>query len=188
MRRIAIGTFGTTLLLSLTLSAQSRPDLSGAWLLDSSAGSRGQSSGGGGAAVGGAIAGSGAGGSMGAASGGGARMGGAGGRISPMHITQTATSLTIERAVGSNTQTYVFTFDGKENVNVNGRITSKTRSHWDGSRLVTEGTQTFSSDTGDLTMIVREVRSLASDGTLVVESERTAEGNKTSSRQIYKKK
>ena len=105
-----------------------------------------------------------------------------------MNITQTATSLTIERAVGSNTQTYVFTFDGNENVNVNGRITSKTRSHWDGSRLVTEGTQTFSSDTGDMTMTVREVRSLASDGTLVVESERTAEGNKSSSRQLYKKK
>ena len=124
---------------------------------------------------------------MGAASGGGARMGGGGGRIAPMNITQTATSLTIERAVGSNTQTYVHTFDGKDNVNVNGRMTSKTRSRWDGARLVTEGTQVFSSDAGEMTMTVREVRSLPSDGTLVVESERTAEGNKTSSRQVYKK-
>lgn len=193
-------TFSTVLgacVLAATLaSAQSRPDLSGTWLPDPSKASAGGGVGAGGGMV--AVARTGAGGGTGSgvatpipASGGGmVRMsggGGAGGAVETV-VTQSATSLTIERIMGTVTQTYVHTFDGAENLNVNGRVTTRTKSRWEGASLVTEGTSHVSTDAGEVVTSLREVRSLDADGGLVLETERVSDDRRALSKQLYKRK
>jgi hypothetical protein len=103
-------------------------------------------------------------------------------------ITQTDTTLTIERHAGSTIQKFVHTFDGAENVNVNGRTTLKTKSRWEGSRLITEGTQTVAAQSGEITATVREVRTVGEDGLLVVETTRTSSGDPSTTKQVYRRK
>jgi len=158
------------LFVTVAANAQSRPDFSGTWIPrapDSSA-PRGRTS------------------SMSA--GGGRAVLGGGGPVE-LRLTQTATTLTIERSLGSVVQKFAHTFDGAGNVNVNGRTTLKTKSWWDGATLVTEGTQSVTMASGDvITADLREVRSLLANGELVLETTRTTGGRSTSSKQMYTKK
>jgi hypothetical protein len=189
---------GAGLLATALVSAQARPDLSGTWLPDpaksSGGGAGARTSGGGMIAMspGGASTGGGGGGArVAAGSGAGVvRMGGGGGAGGAVEtvITQSPSSLTIERIMGPVTQTYLHTFDGAENVNVNGRVTTRTRSRWDGSSLVTEGTSHVSTDNGEVTTSLKEVRSLDADGALILETERADETGRRASKGFYKRK
>jgi hypothetical protein len=160
------------------MAAQARPDFSGTWVFDPKAS---EAASGGARAGGGTFAMSGSGGGRAVLS------GGAGAPVE-YHITQSDASLTMERMLGQTMQKFVHTFDGAENGNVNGRTTLRSRSRWDGSRLVTEGTQTVSTDSGDVTTKVREVRSLETDGTLVVETTWTTERGTNTTKQVYTRK
>lgn len=171
---------GVAMVTAVFVTAQARPDFSGTWVFDAKA----SAAAGDAAAAGGAAPG----GTMSFSGGGRAVMGGGGASGVEYRMTQTAGSLAIERSVGTSTQKFVHTFDGAENVNVNGRTTLRTTSQWDGGRLVTEGTQTVALEGGDVTSTVREVRSLGSDGALVVEVTRTAQGKTTTSKRIYVRK
>lgn len=160
------------------MAAQARPDLSGTWVFDPKAS---EAAAGGGGASGGTFA-------MSGSGGGRAVLSGGGGAPVEYRITQSDASLTLERMLGQVTQKFVHTFDNAENVNVNGRTTLRSRSRWDGSRLVTEGTQTVSTDSGDVTAKVREVRSLEPGGTLIVETTRTTERGTNATKQVYTRK
>jgi hypothetical protein len=105
-------------------------------------------------------------------------------------IGQTAAAITITRALPDGTsQKLVYKLDGSESVNVNGRTTQKTRSTVSGGRLTTTGTQTVSTDQGDVTSSMTEVRSLDADGSMVVELTRTVEGSGSrTTTTVYSKK
>lgn len=83
-------------------------------------------------------------------------------------ITQTAADLTIERETNNGVLKTVYKLDGTESVNETGRGKSTTKSAWDGATLVTTGTQTMSMQGNEVSMDLKEVRSLDADGTLVV--------------------
>jgi hypothetical protein len=108
-----------------------------------------------------------------------------GGNLLELKVTQRATDLTIESVNSSGTRKFVYTFDGKENVNVNGRATLRTTSRWVGAELVTEGTQAVATETGDIISTVREVRALDTGGELVARMVRTVEGNTNHSKQVF---
>lgn len=194
---------GASLLAMTLVSAQGKPDLSGTWVPDPSkssmagAGAVARIAGGGmtaSATGGGGAVGSGSGGTM-VSSGGNASAvrvsggggGGFGGAVE-MRVTQTPAGLTIERIMGPLTQTYVHSFDGSENLNVNGQVTMRTKSRWEGSSLITEGTTHVTTDSGEMTTTVKEVRSLDADGGLMVETERISDSDRRVTRQYYKRK
>jgi hypothetical protein len=158
-----------SLLAVTVVSAQARPDLSGTWVPDPS-----KSSGAGGGAVARVASGdatptmaggggmSGGGGTV--ASGGTATVvrrpgggGGAGGAVE-MRVAQSPAGLTIERILGPVTQTYIHSFDGAENLNVNGQVTMRTRSRWEGNSLVTEGTTHVVTERGEMTTTLKRTR------------------------------
>jgi len=98
-------------------------------------------------------------------------MGGGGGRgpAGPQNltITQTATEFTIERETPNGVQKTVYKLDGSESVNAGGRGGEvKSKSAWDGTKLVTKYSRTM----GEVTVDVTETRSLEADGTLTVVS------------------
>jgi hypothetical protein len=180
----------------IPLSAQTRPDLSGTWVVQSvdqqrpqaNNGNGGQRRPGGGGGFGGR-GGFGGGGRRGGG-GGGARNGGGGGggrgllgdnyqqddRIS---ITQAEDSIIVtNQAMGRMSR---YTFDGKETSNP-GPAESKVKSkaHWDGASFVVESTVTAtnprSGDTGgqEIKIDTRSIWSLNSDGTLRLENKAKA--------------
>ena len=189
---------GASLLAVALVSAQARPDLSGTWVPDPSRSSGGGAMriapGGGSAGSGGDAAGAGGGGGrviMSSGTVGVARSTGGGGGVGgsvETRVSQSAAGLTIERIMGPVTQTYIHSFDGSENLNVNGHVTMRTKSRWEGNSLITEGTTHVSTDNGELTTAVKEIRSLDADGALVLETERITDGERRVSRQVYKKK
>ena len=82
-------------------------------------------------------------------------------------ITQTATEFTIERETPNGVQKTVYKLDGSESTNAGGRGGEvKSKSAWDGSKLVTKYSRTM----GEVTVDVTETRSLEADGTLTVVS------------------
>jgi hypothetical protein len=116
-------------------SAQAKPDFSGKWIQDMEKSDQPQGGGGGRGPAG----------------------------PQQVTITQTATEITLERTMGQNTVKTVYKLDGSESVNAMGRggdVKSKTT--WDGSKLVTKYQQTRGENTVDVT----ETRSLEADGTL----------------------
>jgi hypothetical protein len=163
------------------IASQARPDFSGTWAHDpQQSGNAGRS--------GTAPAASAAPKPAAAPTGPTARLSGGGGGTVELRVAQTDTSLTIERVLGSSTRKFVHTFDGKENTNVNGRSTLRTKSRWNGRQLVTEGTEVTALATGSVTSMVREVRSIGTKGELIVETAWTTDGRTTSSRQVYTKR
>lgn len=168
MRTVAL-TVVATVVLSMPLGGQSRPDMSGVWVQDPAKSGRPAQS---------------------AATPSRATVGVRGVGAPPeLRITQTAGALTIERPVQGAMLKFVHTFDGQENVNVNGAATMRTKSRWDGSRLVTEGTSVVSPGSGeDIVTTVREVRSVSAGGELVVETTRTRNGEVTTGTQVFVKK
>jgi hypothetical protein len=77
----------------------------------------------------------------------------------------------------------VYKLDGTESVNETQRGKSTSVSKWDGSKLVT----TTKSETSRGTMQNTEVRSLAADGTMVVEMTMTTPNGPMTRKMVYKK-
>jgi hypothetical protein len=94
-------------------------------------------------------------------------MGGGRGPAGPQNltITQTAADLTIERETPNGVMKTVYKLDGSESVNAGGRGGEvKSKSAWEGSKLVTKYSRTM----GEATVDVTETRSLEADGTLTL--------------------
>jgi hypothetical protein len=160
MRKVVLFTAIAALALSIGIFAQSKPDFTGKWLLDPAKSEMGGAPGGGGAGR--------AGGAMAAA---------------PIAITQTAAELTIERTMGENIVKTIYKLDGTESVNETTRGKSTSVSKWDGAKLVT----TIKAETQRGTMESTETRSLAADGTMVVETLRQGPSGPTTTKAVYNK-
>lgn len=166
-------------------TAAQAPDLSGEWTLHQYRGNADGGGAGGSTATFGYRPSSGGGGSA-------VPVGRQGGRRVPaaqaITVRQTNDALTIEEPEAEGGWRTVYKLDGTESVNVNGSVTLRTISRWEDGRLVTEGTQTVSTSQADVTAVFLEVRTLAADGTLVIETTRTLEGRApTTSRAEYRK-
>jgi hypothetical protein len=98
--------------------------------------------------------------------------GGGGGRgpagPQTLSITQTAAEFAIERETPNGVIKMVYKLDGTESDNNTGRGTSKTKSVWEGAALVTSGTQTMNMQGNEITIEMKETRTLEADGTMVV--------------------
>lgn len=154
---------------SVAVFAQATPDFSGTWTLDPSKSEMPQMGG------------------MGGGRPGGGQMGGG---MGPMTITikQTAEALTIDQKMGEMSRTVTYKLDGSESTNPGMRGGEmKSTSKWDGGKLVTEGTQTMSGPNGEMTIKSKEVRTLASDGTMLVETTRETPRGTTTSKLVFKK-
>jgi hypothetical protein len=80
-------------------------------------------------------------------------------------ITQTAADITIERETPNGVMKTVYRLDGSESVNAGGRGGEiKSKSAWEGGKLVTKYSRTM----GETTVDVTETRSLEADGTMTV--------------------
>jgi hypothetical protein len=148
---------------TLLASAQAKPDFSGTWTLDKEKSTMPQMGGGPG--------------------------GGRGGEMSAESITikQTDAALTREAAVGDRTVTRVYKLDGSETVNASGRGEVKSKSRWDGGRLVTDSVRDVQGPNGPMTIETRETMSIDPGGNLVIEStSKTPMGERTS-KLVYKK-
>jgi hypothetical protein len=104
-------------------------------------------------------------------------------------VTQTPATLTSEMKFMTQVIRYVFKLDGKESVNLNGANTQTTKSHWDGKRLVTEGTSYSVTSQGESTWVYREVHSMNPKGQMVIEVTTTDEaGVKNVVTRVFNKK
>ncbi len=100
--------------------------------------------------------------------------GGVRGGAATLVITQTADLLTIEQQSERGTRTLSYHLDGSESSNEGRRGDLTSTSAWDGSALVTEGTQQLSTPRGDFSIDIVERRTLSDDGqTITIESART---------------
>jgi len=124
--------------------------------------------------------------------GGGSALASSGPRRAPaartITIRQTARELVIEEPESDDAWRIVYKLDRTESVNVNGSVTLRTTSRWEDGRPVTEGTQTVKTGRADVTAAFLETRSVAADGTMVIETTRTVEGrDPTTSRAEYRR-
>ena len=144
MRRILFS-LAATIALPLALVAQGKPDFSGSWKLNADKSDPAPQTGGGG---------------------GGQRPGGGGmGRATELTITQTATKITIDQKMGDRSRTVSYNLDGSESKNPGMRDNEMvTKSHWDGTTLVTEGDNTVKSPMGEMNIKSKELRTLSADG------------------------
>jgi hypothetical protein len=65
---------------------------------------------------------------------------------------------------------YTYRLDGKESVNHNGADTQTTRTRWEGSRLISEGTSYSVTSAGESSWQFKETRWLNPKGQLVFET------------------
>jgi hypothetical protein len=103
-------------------------------------------------------------------------------------ITQTATDLTIERETPNGVMKSVYKLDGSESVNPGGRggeVKSKTK--WDGTKLVTASVQTMNMQGNEVTIESTETRSLEADGTMTVVTVRKTPNGETTRKLVFKK-
>jgi hypothetical protein len=108
---------------------------------------------------------------------------------SDLVVKQTPATLTSERTFMTQVIRYVFRLDGQESVNLNGANTQTTRSHWDGKKLVTEGTSYSVTSQGESTWIYREVHSINAKRQMVIEVTTTDEaGVKNVVTRVFNKK
>jgi len=115
---------------------------------------------------------------------GGGGRGPGGGAPGPITIAQTATELTIERTMGENTVKTVYKLDGTQSVNETPRGKSTILSKWEGAKLVS----TIKRETQRGTMESTETRSLAADGTMVVETISNTPNGPMTRKMVYNKK
>ena len=127
MRQILIVAVAALVALPAVARAQAKPNFSGSWTL-----SQGGNAGAPGPA-------------RGARGGGGGGRGGAGAVPQSLTITQTATQITIERAVAGGALTSAaYNLDGSESGNLLGDVfLSKSKVSWDGAKLVIATTKDF---------------------------------------------
>jgi hypothetical protein len=103
-------------------------------------------------------------------------------------ITQTATELAIERETPNGAMKTVYKLDGTESVNVGGRGGEvKSKSAWEGSKLVTKSSQTMNMQGTEATIESTETRSLEADGTMTVVTVRKAPNGETTRKVVFKK-
>jgi hypothetical protein len=120
----------------------------------------------------------------------GGMAGRAGGAVRDMTVAikQTADVLHIEQKMENATRTLAYKLDGSESTNPGMRSADvKSVSRWEGDTIVTEGAQTMSGPNGEITIKSREVRSLASDGTMVVETTRETPRGKMKSKLVFRR-
>lgn len=163
MKHQALWTATIVFAAAVAVSGQTPPDFSGTWTLDASKSEMPQ---------------------MGRM--GGERMG----RMGEMTLTikQNAETLTIDQKMGQMSRTLTYKLDGSESTNPGMRGGEvKSTSKWDGDKLVTESTQTMNGPSGEMTIKSREVRSLAADGTMLVEMTRETPRGTSTSKLIFRK-
>ncbi|MEI6667637.1 MAG: hypothetical protein WCP29_05730 [Acidobacteriota bacterium] len=85
-------------------------------------------------------------------------------------ITQTATEFTLERETPNGPQKTVYKLDGTESSNPGRGGDVKSKTTWDGAKLVTTYQQTMGENTVDVT----ETRTIEADGTLKLVTARGA--------------
>lgn len=103
-------------------------------------------------------------------------------------VKQTASELSIDQQVGGNSTVTTFKLDGSESVNTGmrgGQVKSKAR--WDGSRLIVESTQTLNTPDGERSLDTKEIRSLAPDGTMIVERTTVTPRGMRTQKLVFKK-
>lgn len=104
----------------------------------------------------------------------------------PFTIRQTAAALIIERQTERGLARTTFALDGAESRNMSIPFTIRTKSRWDGRRLVTEGTQAHIENAGhDVPTPYREARWIEQDGAMVVEITRTMQDKPATLRAYY---
>jgi hypothetical protein len=119
-------------------------------------------------------------------------MGGGGGRgpAGPQNltITQTATEFTIERETPNGVTKTVYKLDGSESVNAGGRGGEvKSKSAWEGTKLVTKSSQTMNMQGTEMTVETSETRSLEADGTMTVVTVRKTPNGENTRKVVFKK-
>jgi len=103
-------------------------------------------------------------------------------------IAQTATELTIERETPNGVVKSVYKLDGSESVNAGGRGGEvKSKSKWDGAKLVTTSVQTMNMQGTEMTIESTETRSLEADGTMTVVTVRKTPNGETTRKVVFKK-
>jgi len=108
---------------------------------------------------------------------------------SDLVVKQTPAALISERTFMTQVIRYVFRLDGTESVNKNGANTQTTKSHWDGKKLVTEGTSYSVTSQGESTWVYREVHSMNPKGQMVIEVTTTDEaGVKNVVTRVFRRK
>jgi hypothetical protein len=164
MRRVGTMTAIVAVMATAVL-AQAKPDFSGTWTLDLSKSEMGGPAG-----------------------------AGPGGRAqgfpadAKFVVKQTAGELIIDQQVGGSSNVTTYKLDGTESVNTGmrgGQVKSKAR--WDGDKLVIESTQTMTGGGGEVTIDSKEIRSLAPDGTMMVERTTTTPRGVRRQKLIFKK-
>jgi len=168
VKRLVLGFFLVTAAFSY---AQSKPDFSGTWVLDrEKSDPPGMGPGG--------------------AGGPGARPGG--GMAGDMTITikQTGNELKIEREAPAGRMTSTYALDGTETKNTGPRGgETRSKSNWDGDKLVTEGQQTMNGPDGQVTIDFKEIRRLDNDGkNMVVETTRTSPRGTQTRKTVFNRK
>ena len=166
MKKVVLFTLVAVMAFAVGAYAQ-RPNFAGKWVLNPEKSVMGGGPGGG--APGGAPPGGGAGRGM---------MGGG-----PLAITQTATELIIERTAGETVTKTVYKLDGSTSNNEGRGGTMAYVSKWDGAKLVT----TIKGETQRGPSESTEVRSLAADGTMVVETTRQGQSGPVTTKMVYDK-
>jgi len=169
MRRTSLLTAALAFAIATQPLAQAKPDFSGTWTLDLDKSETGGPSGGGP---------------------GGARPGrGQGFPLDARFVVkQSASELSIDQQVGGNSTVTTFKLDGSESVNTGmrgGQVKSKAR--WDGNRLIVESTQTLNTPDGERSLDTKEIRSLAPDGTMVVERTTVTPRGTRTQKLVFKK-
>ena len=153
-----------------TVSAQGT-DFSGTWNLDRDSSELPQGRGGGGGGRGGS---------------------GRGGRgrlmAETLVISQTAASVTVEQQSDEQSRSIEYALDGSETTVQQGNGTLTVSASWDGTTLVTEGTQSIETGRGNFTLDLTERRTLSSDGrTLTIETTRGTPRGSQTFRLVYQK-
>jgi hypothetical protein len=160
MRR-ALATGVLAALTGLAVIAQAPANFSGAWTLDKENSTIPQAGGGGG------------------------RMGGM--AAESIAIEQTSAEVRREAKMAERTLTRAYKLDGSESVNETPRGQLKTRSKWDGAKLVTSGTSEVQGPNGPFTLESTETMMLDAQGRLVIETvSKTPMGERTT-KLVYKK-
>ncbi|MEE2613470.1 MAG: hypothetical protein VX975_06575 [Acidobacteriota bacterium] len=118
--------------------------------------------------------------------------GGRGGRgrlmAETLLISQTAASVTVEQQSDDQSRSIEYALDGSETTVQQGNGTLTVSASWDGTTLVTEGTQSIETGRGNFTLDLTERRTLSSDGrTLTIETTRGTPRGSQTFRLVYQK-
>ena len=141
------------LAIGVTVSAQSKPNFSGAWVPQPPKTTAP-------AANGGAV----------------------GLPPSDLTIQHTAALLSISRTAFDRVNTQTFKLDGSEDTNTSGAVTRLSRSRWDGPRLVIEGRASQVTSAGYDAWTFKDTYSINRGGRLLVQAEHTAADGKVTTR------